>query len=398
MGEPTSLGLYALVSDLGPVEAARALRSGRAPERVLAETASRRNAGVDPAADLSVAARCGVRLVTPESGDWPHFAFAALEHACRPRLAAWRCGAAARNESGDPVPPLALWVRGPAELVSLGVRSVGLVGSRGATAYGVDVTTRMAYGLAAAGVVVVSGGAYGIDAAAHRAALAAEGTTVLVSAGGLDRPYPPSNATLYDRAAATGLVISESPPGCAPQRRRFLTRNRLIAALSSGVVVIEGAMRSGAMNTAGHARLLGRPLMAVPGPVTSVTSAGCHALLRRDVDPALLVTGFEDVLAVVGRAGEGLVDPPPDGSTAANGDVRVALDLLDALARAVFAGLLAGRFSRPDEIAARSGVATLDVIRVLPTLDLAGLVDGDEAGGYRVAARVRRVTRSPAPT
>jgi DNA processing protein len=237
--------------------------------------------------------------------------------------------------------------------------------------------------LARRNLVVVSGGAYGIDAAAHRSALAAGGVTVVVSAGGLDRPYPSGNATLFERAAEAGLLVSESPPGCAPQRRRFLTRNRLIAALSTGVVVVEAAARSGATNTAGHCRALGRTLMAVPGPVTSPMSAGCHALLRHETHPALLVTSLDDVLALVGRPGEGLVDRRPDPA-----DIRTELDQLDTVARNVFDGLQARRFARPEEVAARSGVSAVDVIRALPALDVAGLIECSD-GGYRVAARVR---------
>jgi DNA processing protein len=205
-----------------------------------------------------------------------------------------------------------------------------------------------------------------------------------VSAGGLDRPYPPGNATLFDTVAQNGLLISESPPGCAPQRRRFLTRNRLIAALSAGVVVVEAAHRSGATNTARHAVALGRPLMAVPGPVTSALSTGCHDLLRWEQNPALLVTCVDDVLAVVGSVGEGLEHGPRDPVA----DVRAELDLLDATARAVFDGLPARRFASAEEVAARSGVSALDVIRSLPALDASALVERG-ATGFRIAARVR---------
>jgi DNA processing protein len=383
VGEPASVGLWCLVREVGPVVAMRGLREGRVAPRLLAETAARRTS-VDPEADLIAAERHGLRLVVPESDEWPNFAFAALEKAVLPRGAAYeRGGAFTRSESGEPVPPLALWARGPVELATLGVRSVGIVGARAATAYGEHVTADLAYGLARRDVVVVSGGAYGIDAAAHRAALAADGPTVVVSAGGLDRPYPPGNATLFDRAADTGLLVSESPPGCAPQRHRFLTRNRLIAALSTGVVVVEAAGRSGAINTAGHCRTLGRPVMAVPGPVTSPMSAGCHELLRREEDPALLVTSVDDVLAVVGSVGEGMAD-----RHVAATDVRAELDQLDPIARTVFDGLQAVRFARPPELAARSGVSALEVIRALPTLDLAGLIETSDAG-YRIAQRLR---------
>ena len=180
VGEPASVGLWLLVDEVGPVEAVRALRAGRADVRLLAETEARR-IGADPEADLAAAERHGLRLVVPESREWPHFAFAALEKAARPRGAAWmaagpgatgaRTAKFSRSESGEPVPPLALWVRGPGELATLGVRSVGIVGARAATAYGEHVTAELGYGLARRDVTVVSGGAYGIDAAAHRAAL-----------------------------------------------------------------------------------------------------------------------------------------------------------------------------------------------------------------------------------
>jgi DNA processing protein len=379
VSEPADPALWAFVQREGPVAAAGAIRAERAPDGVLAASAARR-AATDPALDLDAAERHGLRLVAPESDDWPHFAFVALDRLAR-RAGASR--ATQRGESGEAVPPLALWVKGPGDLAGIAVRSVGIVGARAATPYGEYVTADLAYGLTRHAVTVVSGGAYGIDAAAHRAALGAGGPTVLVSAGGLDRPYPTGNATLFDQVAAEGLLISESPPGCSPQRHRFLTRNRIIAAFSTGVVVVEAAARSGATNTANHGALQGRPVMAVPGPVTSAMSAGCHDLLRREGNAALLVTGVADVLAVVGSMGEGL--PEPGGARAPAGDdLRGRLDQLDPIGRRVFDGLRARRFSRPDEIAVRSGVSALQVVRALPGLELAGLVDVCD-GGYRIA-------------
>ncbi|MEO8887706.1 MAG: DNA-processing protein DprA [Jatrophihabitantaceae bacterium] len=385
VSEPANIPVWDLVRRVGPVAAVAAIRDGSAGRSVIAATAARRDSG-DPFADLDAADRSGVRLVVPESAQWPHFAFAALERTGQTRAAEYQAGRHTHSESGEPIPPLALWVRGPAELASVGVRSVGIVGSRAATSYGESVTADLAYGLARREVVVVSGGAYGIDAAAHRAALVADGTTVLVSAGGLDRPYPPGNAALFERVADTGLLVSESPPGCAPQRRRFLTRNRLIAALSTGVVVVEAASRSGASNTAKHAVVLQRPLMAVPGPVTSAMSAGCHNLIRDQ--QALLVGTVDDVLAVVGSIGEGIDLGASDEPKVAEGDVRAELDRLDPLGRRVFDGLFARRFARPDEIAVRGGVSPLEVIRALPTLELAGLIESSD-GGYRIAGRLR---------
>jgi len=384
VAEPACIPVWDCVRRVGPVAAARLISDGGGSDEVSAATAARRE-HVDPHADLDAAQRHGIRLVVPESAEWPHFALAALERTGLARAASFAAGERKVADSGELMPPLALWVKGAGDLVSIGVRSVGIVGSRAATAYGEHVTADLGYGLASREVVVVSGGAYGIDAAAHRSALAAGGQTVLVSAGGLDRPYPQGNAALFDRAAESGLVISESPPGAAPQRHRFLTRNRLIAALSTGTVVVEAARRSGAANTASHCMALGRAVMAVPGPVTSPMSAGCHDLLRREPDPALLVTCVDDVLAVVGAIGEGLTT---ERHEQVGGDVRAELDDLDPVARRVFEGLPVRRPARPDEIAQRCGVTPLDVIRSLPVLDLAGLLDASDAG-YRIAARLR---------
>lgn len=391
VGEPASIPVWAFVREVGPVAACEAIRNETAPLEVLGATAARRPSA-DPEADLEAAARYGVRLVVPESDEWPHYAMSAIERTGLARFAEYRDEHKGTHSlSGELIPPLALWVRGTGDLRSLAVRSVGIVGSRAATAYGEHVTAELAYALAGSGLVVVSGGAYGIDAAAHRAALAAGGETVAVSAGGLDRPYPLGNAGLFDRIAAQGLLISESPPGCAPQRRRFLTRNRLIAVLSTGTVVVEAARRSGALNTAHHCAGLGRPLMALPGPVTSAMSAGCHDLIRRDSDPAHLVTNADDVLRFVGGLDVETAPGPAAGATGED-DRRALIDALEPLQRQVFEGITVRRYIGPDEIAAHSGVGPLEVIRALPSLDIAGLVESGN-GGYRVAARMRRPAR-----
>lgn len=389
VAEPACVPLWKLVRDVGPVEAVRMIRAERVVDEVAQATAGRRLTA-DPEADLEAAARHGLRLVVPESDEWPHFAMSALEQAALERLHEWEHGQKTQSPSGEPIPPLALWVTGPADLASLGVRSVGIVGARSATRYGEQVAMDLAHGLTRRGFAVVSGGAYGIDAAAHRGALAAGGTTVLISAGGLDSPYPPSHAGLYERAAATGLVVSESPPGSTPQRRRFLTRNRLIATLATGTVVVEASLRSGASNTAGHCRRIQRPLMAVPGPVTSPVSAGCHALINADVQPARLITGVADVLALIGSSSDVPIGDPAHEVSA--DDLRARLDLLDDVSRSVFDGFRAGRAVSCDELAVSSGVSTLDVIRSLPALQLAGLVEGDD-GRFRIARAVPRGSR-----
>ena len=177
--------------------------------------------------------------------------------------------------------------------------------------------------------MVVSGGAFGIDVAAHRGALAAGGTTVAVLACGADRAYPQAHAEILEHIAEHGAVVSESPPGHAPFKARFLSRNRVIAALTRGTVVVEAARRSGALNTATWAARLHRPLMGVPGPVTSAPSEGVHRLLRSG--QATVVTRGEDVLEVVGEAGEHLAFELPGPVRAADGLTPRLRQVLEAV-------------------------------------------------------------------
>jgi DNA processing protein len=159
----------------------------------------------------------------------------------------------------------------------------------------------IAAGVASTGRAVLSGGAYGIDAAAHRQAVSVGAVTIAVMAGGVDRLYPAGNDQLLGAVIENGAVVSEVPPGYAPHRSRFLTRNRLIAA-GAATVVVEAALRSGALNTARHAAGLLRPVGAVPGPATSPSSAGCHALIRDGA--AVLVAGADHVLELVESASQ----------------------------------------------------------------------------------------------
>lgn len=191
-----------------------------------------------------------------------------------------------------PHAPLVLWARGDLTSFTAGP-AVAMVGARAASPYGESVAADIAGDLAGACAVVVSGGAYGIDGASHRAALGVGGVTVAFLAGGVDRAYPVGHHQLFERIRKGGLVVSEVPCGGAPTKWRFLQRNRLIAAASLATVVVEAGWRSGTLNTAGHAAALGRPIGAVPGPVTSAASAGCHRLLR-EFD-AICVTNAQEV-------------------------------------------------------------------------------------------------------
>lgn len=189
--------------------------------------------------------------------------------------------------------PWVIWMRGVPSSPSVKPKySVAIVGARAATNYGTTVAYEIAADLAAEGVVVVSGGAFGIDAAAHRGALAAQGVTIAVLANGIDQVYPVGNTSLLHAVMATGVVMTELPPGMHPTRQGFLARNRLIAALGGATLVVEAAARSGSASTVTRALELGRDVMAVPGPVTSMMSVGTHELIR---DGATLVTSADDV-------------------------------------------------------------------------------------------------------
>ncbi|WP_306231223.1 DNA-processing protein DprA [Agrococcus beijingensis] len=262
-----------------------------------------------------------------------------------------------------PHAPAALWVRGEPEALAACERSVALVGSRASSGYGELVTGQLAAGLASRGFAVVSGGAYGIDGTAHRATMAAGGTTVAVLAGGLDRFYPAGHDELLQRVAATGCVIAEAPSGVPPTRWRFLARNRLIAALASATVVVEAGARSGSINTAGHAAALGRPLGAVPGPVTSGASAGCHRLLR-DYGAAVIERA-EHVVE--------LVDGPADASAPLGGLTSDEVRVLDALSARAPRAI--------DDLAVRTGMSRADIVASLALLEL-GSRAAERPGGW----------------
>ncbi len=338
----------ALLRHVGPVEAAERIRRAEVDPALAQRTEARREADC-AVADLETLHRRNGRLLTPDDDEWPYLAFAAFS------------GAPVRDKPQGH-PPLALWVIGPLPLDEVAGRAAAIVGTRAATAYGEHVAADLSFGLAEYDVAIVSGGAYGIDGAAHRAALGADGSTVAVLAGGVDVPYPAGHSALLHRIATNGLLVSEYPPGVRPARYRFLTRNRLVAALAGATVVVEAGIRSGAASTAAWARALGRVVCAVPGPITSTASGGCHVLLRAGAE---LVTRADEVREIVGRAGE-LADelPRPVGP----------LDALSETERLVYEALPARGARTPDEIAVVSGVPAATVLGPLAMLEIAGLV------------------------
>ena len=318
----------------------------------------------DPDRLLSVGERQGVRFVTPADEEWP----AQLDDLAH--------GQRVQGLGGVPV---GLWVRGPMRLTEL-AESVAVVGSRSATSYGFDVATDIAAALARAGAPVVSGAAYGIDQAGHRGALAAGGATVAVLACGADRVYPAAHRDLIHHIAEHHAVVSEAPLASAPTKVRFLSRNRLIAALSRGTVLVEAATRSGALNTAHWADLLSRVLMGVPGPVTSVTSQGVHNQIR--TGSASLVTSGLEVLELVGASGEHLMAVPRGPERPHDRFSLREVRVLDAVPVA--------RGASTQSISSIAGVGVLEADRVLVALSDAGLVRLEDDGWRLVAGGGRR--------
>jgi len=354
LGEPGTTKLTSLVAELGAPQLLEALANERDVTGMHSEVALRLR-GLDPERELSEAAARGIRFVVPGDAEWPTQVGDLAE---------------AGELLGRGGVPLGLWVRGPLRLDQAVVGAVAVVGSRSATTYGADVAMSIAADLAASGVGVVSGAAFGIDKAAHRGALAARGRTVAVLACGVDRAYPAAHRDLLDYIAETGLIVSELPPGCAPTKIRFLARNRLIAAFARGTVVVEAAIRSGALNTANWTTRLHRTLMGVPGPVTSAPSEGVHELLRGG--SAMLVTRGSDVLELVSPAGSHL-SPIRVGAARPH-------DRLSATDARVLEGVPARRAAATESIARTAGVALETARDALPRLEAMGLVEGDIDG------------------
>lgn len=303
---------------------------------------------------IAQASRFGVRLTVPDDDVWPD----------------------SLSDLG-PHGPHALWVRGSLETLATCGSSIALVGARAATGYGEHVAMEASAGLVDRGYTIVSGAAYGIDGMAHRAALASGGETVAVLAGGVDRFYPSGHEALLNRIVDEGAVISEVPCGTAPTKWRFLQRNRIIAALSLATVVLEAGWRSGSLNTAGHALALGRPLGAVPGPVTSAASAGCHRIIR-ELDAALVTTAAEmaELAPLPERA-----DLPDSVKENTGAEARSATSDPDAVR--VLDALSVRSAREVSDIAARSGLSVATAQSVLGRLELDGAVREREGGWVR---------------
>jgi DNA processing protein len=395
LAEPGDPALGALLAICEPAELLAAIQAGTLPaisevgRAALSRALGRwqiRLPKLPAGAGIADAGRDGIRVICPGDAEWP----APLDQLGQAR-------------------PYALWLRGNADLRFACARSVSVVGSRAATSYGGHIAGELAADLGERGWTVVSGGAYGIDAAAHRGALAAEGVTIAVLACGVDYPYPAGHADLFAAVAAQGLLASEWPPGARPARTRFLIRNRVIAAIACGTVIVEAGERSGALNTARHAAELGKPLMAVPGPVTSAQSAGCHRIIREwaatcvtratEIIELLSPLSVPDALAPGGGAdpdawpqGQGRLSRDDgvlfrddgvlsrdDGGIFRDGD-RVSRDNLDADSARVLDALPTRGGAGTSTIAVEAGVDLDTVLRCLGELAGLGFIERCDRG------------------
>jgi DNA processing protein len=364
LAEPGDVRLGALIRTRGARQVLDAVKAGDVAGSAARRATERwrvRLGSIPPAEEVAGFCQSGIRLIHPGDPEWPG------------QLA----------DLGD-AQPYALWLRGTADLRFNCLRSVAIVGSRAATAYGTYVASEVAASVAARGWTVISGGAYGVDAAAHRGALGADGVTVAVLACGVDMPYPAGHKDLLDAIAAQGVIVSEWPPGWNATRLRFLVRNRVIAALATGTLVVEAGQRSGALNSARHARDLNRRLMAVPGPVTSDLSAGCHHIIREW--QGVLVTSAAEVieyLSPLGAPQEARESAGAREGGAGTGSRTAAVLDRDELApetAAVLDALPARGGMGPARVAVRAGLDLPTVVRCLGVLAAGGFAERCDAG------------------
>jgi len=340
--------LWPHLREKGGLEALLSLSAAELTERLGSQTAAQAlQASVEDSASERWAAdleRSGMRVLTAFDGEYP------------PLL----------SEIADP--PFVLFGRGSFERLRL--PAVAIVGSREATRYGRDVAARLARELSSVGVAVVSGFARGIDGVAHQAALDGPGGTIAVLGCGIDVGYPREHARLKEAMLGRGLLLSEFPPGTEPHARNFPVRNRIIAGLASGVVVVEASRRSGSLITARLANDFGRDVFAVPGSVFSPTSLGTHELLR---DGAILCRGAEDVLAELF---------PTIGEVSRPGRVRANQVDLSAEALRLLEILRREETATADELSQDADLSAGTVLAALFELEEAGLAGSDETGRY----------------
>ena len=355
LAEPGDPRLVRLLEDSTAEELVAALTSGHRKDVPPNWTARAHTLVGQAALVLEHAAGRGLRWISVADKTWPA-GLGDLDHV--------------EPINGATGAPLGLWIRGPADLAELCNHSVAIVGARDATTYGCDVASDLAADLADNGITVVSGAAFGIDVCAHRGAISMGKPTIAVLAGGADVHYPRAHTSLIERIATDSMVVSEQLPGQAPIKSRFLSRNRLIAAMTGGTVVVEAARRSGALNTLNWADQLGRVTMGVPGPVTSHASVGVHQALRSG--KAIVVTNGREVLEALGVLGA--IDATPDRAP------ESAYDRLPGLARRIIDVLPWGVVRSAAEIGAEVGMPISDVDDHLASLERIRLVNRETCG------------------
>lgn len=348
-----------------PDELAHAIRTRASWLGELGPATETRYTWDQPAEDLAVAEEHGYTLLTPDSPEWPREAIEASFGAALAR--------ASKSDGAlptDAYAPHGLWVRGNTNLAQLFARAAGIVGTRAASSYGHHAAADLCRGLTRHQHTIVSGGALGIDTVAHTTTLDAGGATVVVAACGAGQTYPRRNEQLFDRIAASGgAVITEYPPGTTPDRHRFLTRNRLVAALTQGTVVVEAAFRSGAHNTLKWVEAFNRVAMAVPGPILGPGSLGTNLAIRDG--RASMVLSADDAHEQLSAIGTSDVDGQYEIDFAADAVQRLSrneLRVYDALPLADTGGLEAA------EIAAACGFTIGLTVHLLMDLSGKGLV------------------------
>jgi DNA processing protein len=341
VGPKTCRTLIDLFGSAGEVLEAResALREVPGVGSKLAEKIARASKEVDAEAELALCRKMGVSVLRADEEGYP------------PSLAE------------IPDPPSLLYIRGkiePADQIA-----IALVGSRKCTSYGLRIAEKLATSLARVGLTVVSGLARGIDAAAHRGALNGGGRTLAVLANGLSEIYPPEHEELARDVAASGAIISESPMRQGPLAGLFPQRNRIISGLSLGVVVVEATPRSGSLSTAKHATEQNREVFAVPGPVDSLSSRGCHDLIR---DGARLVETVDDILDELGPLVREVKAKPEEPG------IRHPAELSLTDQERTLLGRLDDHPVSVDELIAGSGLTASQVMATLSVLEMRRLV------------------------
>lgn len=342
--EPADEPMGRFVDEVGPVEAIEQIRDGRVPKRDPSGLQVRLQ-NFSFAEALRVLERTGARLIFRDGDEWP-----------------------SQLNDLQGARPYVLWVVGTPNLRLAATQSVAVVGARAATPYGEFVARDWCSRLSDQQWLVISGGAYGIDAAAHQGVLSVGGVTACVLASGVDVAYPKGHESLLARIADTGLVISESPPGSEARKQRFLTRNRIIAAMSKATLVVEAALRSGTTSTANYATQLNRPVLAVPGSVASPMSAGCHELIKDGI--AMIASDWKDIPRLFGSSNQQLELPEIHSRP---------FDDLTALQKQILDAVPMRSGATPDALVIATGLAVRLVFKGLGELEMQGFLhrDGD---------------------